>query len=444
MQKILNKNDLINYFKSGEKTTNNLLIGAEHEKFIFQLKTKKPINYQEHILPLFRILKENGWNDILENDYIIGLKKDQHSITLEPGLQIELSGTAVKSIHEICKEVNQYLKELKLACSKINLGIIGIGFVPNANLSEVGRLHKKRYEIMRKYMPSVGSLGLEMMHRTAATQVNLDYRSEDDFKMKSKVISCLIPISVALFSNSPIKENKLNGFLNYRTHIWQNTDKDRSGLIPFFFEDSNSYEKYVDFALKVPMYFAYQNKNIVDCTGENFSNFIQGKLKKLPNQIANIEDWGNHLSTIFTEVRVKKYLEVRSADSCSWSGICSIPGFWTGILYDQSILKESFEYFKKWKFKEVQEAYLKVPKQGFDTELYGKKIIEYAKLFIDFSLKGLKNRNILNSNGDSEEVYLEDLKKIVHQGKSLAQLLIDNFEVKYKNNIDLIFNEKAF
>ena len=441
---MLSKENLINYFSDGEKKEENFKIGTEHEKFLFNLETKKPVDFSEKgIKGIFNILKQNGWNEIKENDNIIGLKKDNLSITLEPGLQIELSGAPCRNIHETCKEVNLYLKELKQACSKFNIGVIGIGLIPNAKFDEINQLEKKRYTIMRNYMTSAGSLGLDMMHRTAATQVNFDFASEEDFKKKTKVASCLVPIAVSLFSNSPILEGKLNGFVGYRTHIWQHTDFKRSGLIPFFFDRSNSYEQYCDFALNVPMYFASRNDEIFDCAGKDFKNFIQGELSEV-NEEANIEDWANHLSTIFTEVRVKQYLEIRPADSCSWSGICSIPAFWTGILYDEKILNECFEIFKNWKYEEVNEAYIQSAKKGFDAELYGKKMIDHAKFFLNLSKRGLENRDIMNSNNDNESIFLKDLDNFIINKKNLSNKLIDDFNKKYINNLDLIFDEKAF
>ena len=441
---MLLKENLINYFSDGEKKEENFKIGTEHEKFLFNLETKKPVDFSEKgIKGIFNILKQNGWNEIKENDNIIGLKKDNLSITLEPGLQIELSGAPCPNIHETCKEVNLYLKELKQACSKLNIGVIGIGLIPNAKFDEINQLEKKRYTIMRNYMTSAGSLGLDMMHRTAATQVNFDFASEEDFKKKTKVASCLVPIAVSLFSNSPILEGKLNGFVGYRTHIWQHTDFKRSGLIPFFFDRSNSYEQYCDFALNVPMYFASRNDEIFDCAGKDFKNFIQGELSEV-NEEANIEDWANHLSTIFTEVRVKQYLEIRPADSCSWSGICSIPAFWTGILYDEKILNECFEIFKNWKYEEVNEAYIQSAKKGFDAELYGKKMIDHAKFFLNLSKRGLENRDVMNSNNEDESIFLKELNNFITNKKNLSNKLIDDFNKKYTNNLDLIFDEKAF
>jgi glutamate--cysteine ligase len=442
---MLSKENLINYFKKGEKSSDLFKIGTEHEKFLFDIKTKKPVDFSEKgITGIFSILKENQWNEIKENENVIGLKKGNLSITLEPGLQIELSGAPCETIHETCKEVNLYLKELKQACSKLGIGVIGIGFVPNAKFDEIHKLKKKRYTIMRSYMPKVGSLGLDMMHRTAATQVNFDFSSEDDFRKKTKVASCLVPIAISLFSNSPILEGKLNGFIGYRTHIWQHTDSDRSGLIPFFFDKKNSYEQYCDYALNVPMYFANRNNDVIDVSGKNFKDFINGKLEEVNHEEANLEDWANHLSTIFTEVRVKQYLEIRPADSCSWSGICSIPAFWTGILYDQHTLDECYEICKDWKFKEVNQAYLDAGKKGFEAELQGKSIHDYVKLFLDLSKKGLEHRKKLNSNNDDESIFLKDLCGFVENKKNLSNILIEEFNKKYKNNLDLIFDEKAF
>ena len=442
---MLSKEDLVNYFKEGEKPQNSFCIGTEHEKFIFHLDTKKPVEYNENgILGIFNILKENNWEDIRESGNLIGLKKNNLSITLEPGLQIELSGAPTKNIHETCKEVNLYLKELKEACSQLKLGIIGIGLIPNLKFEEIHHLPKKRYTIMRNYMPKVGRLGLDMMHRTAATQVNYDFSSEEDFRKKTKVASCLVPIAVSLFSNSPLLEGKLNGHVGFRTHIWQNTDKDRSGLIPFFFEDTNSYEQYCDYALDVPMYFANRNNDTIDCSGKSFKDFLNGNLKEVSHEEATLNDWAQHLSTIFTEVRLKQYLEIRPADSCSWAGVCSIPAFWTGVLYNNEILDECYNMFKKWTYLDVNNAYIDAGKYGMKAKLYDKELSEHAKIFLELSKKGLQKRNQLNSNNDDESIFLEELHQFAEKGKNLSNSLIDDFDAKYKDNINLIFDEKAF
>ncbi|MBM5788096.1 MAG: glutamate--cysteine ligase, partial [Pelagibacterales bacterium] len=320
----------------------------------------------------------------------------------------------------------------------------GNGFAPIAKLSDVFKSPKKRYEIMRKYMPSVGKNGLDMMHRTCATQVNLDYLDEADYKKKSKLIAAITPVAVSLFSNSPFKEKELNGYLSYRTHIWQNTDKNRSGIPEFFLQEENSFERYVDFALKVPMYFIIKNDEYIDCAGESFNDFISGKLKNYPNKKPTIKDWENHVSTIFTELRLKKYLEIRSADSCSSAGICSIPAFWTGLLYDENSLDQALEYVKNWNYKDIYNGYLEVPKKGFDTEIKNKKIFEHAKKLIEFSALGLKNRKQLNSKGMDENIFLKDIHNFIKDKKSPAQSLIEKYNTRWKQDIFKIFDEEAF
>jgi glutamate--cysteine ligase len=322
--------------------------------------------------------------------------------------------------------------------------LLSNGFAPTARLNQIFKSPKKRYEIMRKYMPRVGNNGLDMMHRTCATQVNLDYSNEKDYIKKTKLIAAITPVAVALFSNSPFKEKKLNNFLSYRTHIWQNTDKNRSGIPSFFLDESNSFERYVDFALEVPMYFIIKNNQYINCAGENFGDFIKGNLKNLKNKKATLQDWENHISTIFTELRLKKYLEIRSADSCSSSGICSVPAFWTGLLYNEQALEKGLEYVKNWKYSEVYNAYLEVPKKGFNTLLKNKKIYEHAKILVKFSAFGLKNRKQIDNKGNDESIFLKDIYQFLDNKQSPAQRLISKYKSEWKKDIFKIFDEEAF
>lgn len=442
---ITDKEQLINYFNNGCKSS-SLKIGTEHEKFLFNTKTKKPIDYkgQQSIQKIFEILESNGWIPIFEEKNLIGLKKNEKSITLEPGLQIELSGEPMNNIHDTCKEVNEYLDEMVLVCNKLNIGLLGIGFNPNATLEEVSKLPKKRYDIMRNYMPSVGSNGLDMMHRTCGTQVNLDFKSEEDYRLKTKAATCLIPIAASIFSNSPFKESKLNSYHSYRSFIWQNTDKDRSGLISFFMDKSNSFEQYVDFALDIPMYFIHRNKKILDVSGETFRKFLNGNAKKISNIKPTIQDWATHISTIFHEVRLKTYLEIRSADSCSWSGLCSIPAFWTGLLYDQESLNQVLEQTKKWSFSQVNLAYLESAKYGLNTNLNNIPIYEHAKNFIQIAKQGLKRRGIKNKNSKDESIFLNEIEIMITNRQNPASILIDKFNTGWKENINKIFDEETF
>ena len=442
----IDKTDLINFFNNGCKEPENRMIGTEHEKFLFNLTTCKPVNIsgpEPNLESIFQKLKANNWNEVKENGVTIGFKKEKLNITFEPGYQIELSGDTQSNIHQTCIEVNSYLKELKNICTSMGVGIIGIGFIPNVKIEEIPKLEKKRYQIMRDYMPNVGTLGLDMMHRTAATQINIDYTSENDFKKKCKVASCIVPIAATLFSNSPFKDNKLNKFLSNRSYIWQDTDKKRSGLLPFFFEN-NSFEKYCDFALDVPMYFIQRGKEIIDCKGLSFKKFLANSEKSLEKYEPTLDDWKNHLSTIFTEVRLKQYLEIRSADSCSWSGICSIPAFWTGILYSDLALDEAFDYVKNWKYEEVNDAYHGFVSKGFKTELDKKNIKKHAEYFLSLSRKGLELRNKLNANNEDESCFLNEIENIINKSETPSEKLASRYKNVYKNNLNNLLKNEAF
>ena len=442
---ITNKEQLVEYFRKGSKST-FLKIGTEHEKFLFNVKNNKPISYtgSQSIETIFQLLEQNGWIPIYDEDKIIGLTKNNKSITLEPGLQIELSGEALSNIHETCKEVNDYLKEISVICNKLNIGLLGSVFNPNSTINEIDRLPKKRYEIMRSYMPKVGSHGLDMMHRTSGTQVNLDYKNEEDFKKKTRAATCLVPIALSIFSNSPFKDSKLSGFYSYRAFIWQNTDKQRSGLIDFFMDSNNSFERYVDYALNIPMYFIKRDNKIIDVSGENFKEFLKGNLTKFPKIKPALKDWESHISTIFNEIRLKTYLEIRSADSCSWSGLCSIPAFWTGLLYDEESLNLVLDLTKTWNFSDVNNAYLDAAKLGLKTNLKNKIIFEHAKTFIAIAKKGLQNRAILNKKNNDETIFLNEVEQMIQNQQTPASILIDKFKGPWKENINKIFDEEAF
>jgi len=445
-KQIRSKQDLIDYFSSGSKKKKICQIGTEHEKFLFNKITKKPIPFKgkNSVNKIFSKLKNFGWKEVKEGKNVLSLNKGKKNITLEPGLQIELSGATVRNIHETCREINYYLDELKSVCDKFNIGLLGNGFAPTLGFKDVQISPKRRYKIMRKYMPKVDKLGLDMMHRTCATQVNLDFKDEIDYKFKTNLIAKLIPISIALFSNSPFKEGKLNGYLSYRCHVWQNTDHNRSGIPKFFFEKTNSFERYVDYALNVPMYFVIRNTKYYDCTGESFRSFISGNLKKIPRIFPTLGDWQNHISTIFTELRLKKYIEIRSTDSCSFAGICSIPAFWTGILYDEKTLYSAMDFTKNWTYEDIMNAYYDVPKKGLRSMFRGKEIATFAKKILDFSYKGLKNRKIYSNKGNDETIYLNDVFNFIKLKKNPAQILIDKYKKKWNNNLLKIFDEEAY
>ena len=427
---IKKKEDLIKYFSSGIKDTSNFKIGIEHEKFIFDLSTNKRVDYQI-ILKMFKNLYEFGWKPILENENIIGLKKDGKSITLEPGNQIELSGDKLNNIHEACSESQDYLFELNQVIQKLNLKIVSSGFDPISKLADVPNNPKQRYEIMTKDMPNGGELSLDMMYRTCGTQLNLDYKSEEDFIKKFKIINSIVPISIALFANSSIVEKKNSNYLSYRSKVWQNTSR---GGLPEVFLDNMNFEKYSEFAMKFPILFMKKNNKFISGKEYSFLDFMNGKIDELENKLPTEDDLTTHLSTIFTENRLKKYIELRSMDACGWDCLCSGPAFNAGILYGN--LDEAYELISSWDKNKIINAYLEAPKKGFNTQLMGKDLFYWASVLLKISKKGLENRDIIGKGGYNETHYLSHLEKIIDNKTTNADHMIDKFS-KNENLNDL-------
>jgi len=427
------KEDLIKYFHDGCKTKNNLKIGVEHEKFLFNNKLNKRINF-EIVSKVFKFLEQFDWKPIKEKNNIVSLHKKGKSITLEPGNQIELSGEPLNSIHDNCSESYEFLDELKRACKNFDLKMIATSFDPFSSLKDVPKNPKQRYQIMTEEMPKQGKLSLEMMYQTSGTQINLDYSSEEDFIKKFKLSSFLVPLSTAIFANSPIKENKLNDYLSYRSYVWQNTA--RGGLPKSFLEDMN-FEKYVDMAINMPLLFIFKNGNHLKSEKETFKDFMEGKLSVLKNEKANIKDFEIHLATIFSEVRLKKYIEIRSLDTCEWDCHCSGPAFYTGLIYEG--LDEALDIINKWKISEVLSAYSEAPIKGLSSTIGNKKLLEWGKVFLNISKKGLEKRSIKNSSGKDETIFLRSVENILSNNKSKATTTIEKF--KNKKNLDFLYEE---
>ncbi len=411
---IKNKEDIINHFVEGNKT--ELYIGVENEKFIFDKITKKRSNYNQIKNILSFLHSKFGWDKILENNNLIGLSLNDQQVTLEPGNQIELAGAKLKNIHEVCSESYKFQDQLETACEKFDLELLSIGFDPKTKLSDVPSNPKKRYSIMTKEMPKNGKLSLEMMYQTAGTQINLDYSDEKNFSDMFKVISYLTPISIALFANSSIKENIFTKYLSYRTFVWQNTS--RGGLPEIFLEDM-SFEKYADFCLSKPLLFLIKNGEYLTPDNFTFKDFMENKITKINRNNPTKKDLENHLSTIFTEVRLKKYLEIRSIDACEWDCHCASPAFFTGLLYGN--IGETLDVIKKWKPKEIINAYFDATKKGLLTEIHGKKIIDWGKIFLSLSKLGLNSRNKINKKGNNEAIYLKNIENILAEEKTKAE-----------------------
>ena len=427
---ITHKKHIIKYFETGIKDTKNFKIGIEHEKFLFDEKTNKRVDYPT-VLKMFSQLSEFGWKPMMEKENIIGLQKKGKSITLEPGNQIELSGDKLNNIHEACAESHDYLFELQQVTKKLNLKIVSAGFDPISNLKEVPNNPKQRYQVMTKDMPNGGSLSLDMMYRTCGTQLNLDYDSEKDFIKKFKIINSIVPISIALFANSSIVEKKNSGYSSYRSKVWQETSR---GGLPEVFFDNMDFEKYADFSINFPLLFIQNGKEYLSGSNYSFSDFMNGKINEVNNRLPTEDDLTTHLSTIFTENRLKKYIELRSMDTCGWDCLCSGPAFNTGILYGN--LDEAYELISKWDKNKIINAYLEVPKKGFNTELMGKDLLHWSSLLLGISRKGLLSRDILNKSNDNEAKFLNHLDKLIDKKTTNADHMIDKFS-KNENLKDL-------
>jgi glutamate--cysteine ligase len=418
---IKTKNQIIEYFKSGIKDSKDFKIGIEHEKFLFDNENNKRVNYPK-IKEMFTALLEFGWNPVFEKENIIALNKGGKNITLEPGNQIELSGDKLNNMHEACSESQDYLFELKQVTKKLDIKIVSAGFDPISKLNEIPNNPKQRYKVMTKDMPLGGELSLDMMYRTCGTQLNVDYETEEDFIKKFKVSNAIVPISIALFANSSIVEKKNSNYLSYRSKVWQNTS--RGGLPRLFLENIN-FEKYADFVINFPILFIQDKDQYISGRKYIFKDFMDGKIEEINNRLPEESDLTNHLSTIFTENRLKKYIELRSMDTCGWECLCSGPAFNIGMLYGN--LDEVHDLVSKWEVDKIINAYLEAPQKGFNTQLMGKDLLYWSSALLDLSRKGLETRDIMNKKGKNETVFLNHLQNVIENKTTNADHMINKF-----------------
>ena len=421
------KTKIIQYFETGIKDKKDFKIGIEHEKFLFNNQNNKRIDYLK-IKEMFSVLQEFGWKPILEKENIIGLNKGGKNITLEPGNQIELSGDKLNHIHEACAESHDYLFELKQVTKKLDISIVSAGFDPISKLEEIPNNPKQRYKLMTKDMPLGGELSLDMMYRTCGTQLNIDYNSEKDFIKKFKIVNSITPISISLFANSSIVEKKKSNYLSYRSKVWQNTSR---GGLPKLFLENLDFEKYADFIMSFPILFIQHKEKYISGKKYRFKDFMDGRINEINNRLPIEDDLSTHLSTIFTENRLKKYIELRSMDACGWDCLCSGPAFYIGILYGD--LDEVYELVSKWDKDKIINAYLEAPKKGFNTQLMGKDLLYWSSTLLDISRKGLEQRDIINKSGKNETLFLNHLQKIIDNKITNA----DHMVSKFSNNEDL-------
>jgi len=447
-QRISGKSELVEYFEAGNKPKADWRIGTEHEKFGFLRDGLRPLPYEGEasVLAILEGLRDRfDWQPIVEGGKLIGLKKDGASVSLEPGGQFELSGAPLETMHQTCNEVGSHLREVRDIADPLGVAFMGLGASPVWSLAETPVMPKGRYRIMMDYMDKVGRLGRQMMFRTCTVQANLDFASEADMVKKFRVSLALQPLGTALFANSPFMEGRPSGFLSYRSQIWTDTDPDRTGMLPFVFEDGFGFERYVDYALDVPMYFVRRGGKYLDASGLSFRDFMDGKLPILPGEKPAMDDFADHLSTIFPEVRLKQFLEMRGSDGGPWSHLCAFSAFWTGLLYCSESLDACWDLVKSWSDAERESMRQGVRTLGLRMPVPGGRTMQDLALgVLDISRAGLKRRANLSVSGDDETGYLSELDEIARTGLTPAERLLEKYHGEWQGDLSRIFVDQAY
>jgi glutamate--cysteine ligase len=442
------RDELVAYLESGCKPESAWRMGTEHEKFGYTLDDLRPLPYagERSIHAILSGLAENfDWEPVLEGGQPIALLDDTGaSITLEPGGQLELSGALLDNIHQTCTEVNTHLKQVRAVSQPRGIAFLGMGFHPKWRREDMQWMPKARYRIMREYMQKVGTLGQDMMSRTCTVQVNLDFSSEADMVQKFRTSLALQPIATALFANSPFTDGRPNGYVSYRSHVWEDTDPDRTGMLPFVFDDDMGFERYTDYMLNVPMYFVYRDGQYIDASGLSFRDFLAGRLRALPGEKPTLKDWEDHLTTAFPEVRLKRYLEMRGADGGPWARLCALPALWVGLLYHQPSLDAAWDIAKDWSMEERIRLRAEVPRLGLRATVCGRMVQEIAQELIELARLGLAARGRLNAAGDNETGFLGPLQEVADTGVTPAERKLALYHGAWKESVDPIFTECAY
>jgi glutamate--cysteine ligase len=442
------RHELVEWIASGEKSREAWRLGTEHEKVPFYRDGHAPVPYdgERGIRSLIEGMRRlTGWQPILDGDNPIGLADEEGggAISLEPGGQFELSGAPVETLHEAARETDEHIAQAKQVGARLGIDFLTLGMSPLWSRAETPMMPKQRYRIMTDYMPKVGSRGLDMMYRTATVQVNLDYDSERDMVRKMRVSLALQPVATALFANSPFTDGRPNGFLSMRSEIWRDTDCDRTGMIPFAFEDGFGYERYVDWALDVPMYFIKRDATYHDVAGSSFRDLLAGRHPARPGEIATRSDWANHVSTLFPEVRLKRYLEMRGADVGPPERIVALSAFWVGLLYDAAALDEAWQLVKGWSAEEREALRADVPKRALDAGVAGRPVRDVARDALRIAHAGLKARARRDANGADETRHLAPLDEIA-AGRTPAELLLERYDGSWGRSVEPAFRECVF
>src|SRR5215470_363590 len=443
---IESRRQLVEYFAAGSKPRAAWRMGTEHEKFGFDQATLKPLAYdgERGVRAMLEGLRRFGWDPVTEGNNIIALGRGKASITLEPGGQFELSGAPLETLHETAAENAQHLEEVKAIANEIDVGFIGLGFAPEWKREDMHWMPKGRYRIMGEYMPKKGKLGLDMMLRTCTVQTNLDFESEADMVKKFRVSLALQPLATALFAISPFKEGKDSGFKSYRSHIWTDTDPGRCGMLPFVFEQGFGFERYADYMLDVPMYFVYRDGKYIDASGQSFRDFLKGRLPARPGELPTVNDWADHITTAFPEVRLKRYLEMRGADSGPLPALNALPAFWVGLLYHQASLDSAWDLVKDWSVADHDFLRAETPKTGLSTVFRGRSLSEWAREVVEIAHAGLRARQRLDAEGRDETIYLAPLDRAVASGLAPADELLAKWQNEWQGSFVPLYRDYAY
>jgi len=440
---------LAEYLASGCKPKDDWRIGTEHEKFGYTKDTHAPLPYDgpRSIKAMLEGLRDRfGWSPILEGDNIIGLELNGANISLEPGGQLELSGAPLETIHQTCDEVNEHLREVRAVADDLGVGFIGLGAAPIWRHEDMPMMPKGRYRLMTDYMDRVGTLGKTMMYRTCTVQVNLDFASEADMVQKLRVALALQPVATALFANSPFIDGAPNGHKSWRSRVWRDLDADRTGTLPFVFEDGFGFEAWVDYALDVPMYFVYRDGKYIDALGQSFRDFLKGELPALPGEIPTLSDWADHLTTIFPEARIKKFIEMRGADGGPWRRLCALPALWVGLTYDQTALDAAWDLVKDWDAETREALRVAASVDALDAQVGTIKMHDLAREVLAIAEAGLKARARPGAGGlvPDETHFLSALKDSIETGHVPADELLAKYHGEWAGDLDRIYDEFSY
>lgn len=445
-ERITDRRQLAEYMEAGCKAPPDWRIGTEHEKFVFDLADHAPAPYDgpSGIQAMLQGLTAYGWEPVTERGNVIALHRGNANITLEPAGQLELSGEPLTTLHESCREVYGHLEEVQAVAKDLGVGLIGLGAHPTARREDMPWMPKERYAIMHRYMPTRGGMGLDMMTRSCGVQVNLDFASEADMVRKLRVSLALQPIATALFANSPFLEGRPSGFLSQRAHFWTDTDPDRCGIPPFVFEPGMGFERYVEYALDVPMYLVIRNGEIIDASGQSFREFLAGRLPALPGELPTLHDWEDHLTTLFPEVRVKRFIEQRGADAGPWERLCALPALWTGLLYDAQALDAAETLCHNWQAHEITALMDDVSREGLQARIRGQSIQPIAREVVAIARTGLARRARLDSHERDEAYFLDELGEIAESGITPAEHLLAAYHGRWNQSVEPVFREYSY